>query len=150
MTDTLSREARSRNMAAIRGRDTAPEVYLRGLLFARGLRYRKNTPRLPGRPDLHLARWKAVIFVNGCFWHRHRDCPYAAVPRSNTGFWEEKFARNVRRDRQVREDLARLGLRTLTVWECTLRRMRRDRAEEERVLADILNFLKGNERELEL
>ena len=101
MADIKSPEERSRNMRAIRSKDTKPEIYLRKLLFAQGLRYRKNVQKLPGSPDMYLAKYRTAIFVHGCFWHRHQGCKYAYMPKSRTEFWVEKFDINVSRDRLV-------------------------------------------------
>jgi DNA mismatch endonuclease (patch repair protein) len=122
MTDSLSPAERSENMSRIRGRDTGPEKALRGALHRRGLRYRLNVRALPGRPDLVLAKHRAVIFVHGCFWHRHANCKYAYGPKSNKLFWLEKFRGNTRRDKQNSAVLQKLGWRVLIVWECALRR----------------------------
>ena len=98
MTDTFTPKQRSRNMAAIKGRDTKPEMIVRKYLFSRGLRFRVQVRKLPGNPDIVLAKYKTVIFVNGCFWHGHEGCKYLRLPKSNVGFWEEKIERNVARD----------------------------------------------------
>jgi len=119
MTDFLSPEERSRRMSRIRGRDTAPELALRKALHALGLRFRLHA-RLPGKPDIVLPRHKAAIFVHGCFWHRHDGCKVASTPKSNTAFWEEKFQRNVARDRRVTSQLEAAGWRVLVAWECQL------------------------------
>ncbi len=137
-------------MAAIRGRDTGPEVYIRHLLFARGYRYRKNSPSVPGHPDLWLRRYRTAIFVHGCFWHRHPGCRYACTPKSNLPFWSAKFARNVQRDAQVRQQLAQQGIRVLIVWECTVRSMVRSPETQAAVLARMEEFLRGEEPFLEL
>ena len=89
MTDIKSPEERSRNMAAIRSKDTKPEVYLRKLLFAQGYRYRKNYKKIPGHPDIYLPKYRTAIFVHGCFWHRHQGCKYAYMPYSNIEFWKK-------------------------------------------------------------
>lgn len=111
-------------MAGIRGKDTQPEVTLRKALFARGYRYRLHDRRLPGRPDLVFPKWHAVIFVHGCFWHRHRGCRFSTKPATRPEFWEAKLAGNVERhDRQAAALLAS-GWRVRVVWECDLRRDR--------------------------
>ena len=121
MADRLTLAQRSRNMARIRGQDTNPELRLRGALHARGFRFRLHVKSLPGRPDLVFSRYQAVVFVNGCFWHRHADCKLAYTPKSNKLFWQEKFAANVLRDtRQIRA-LTRQGWRVTVAWECRLR-----------------------------
>lgn len=122
MADIVNQETRSRMMAGIRGKDTKPELVLRKALHARGLRYRLHASHLPGRPDLVLAKYCAVIFVHGCFWHRHEGCRYATTPVTRPEFWKRKFAANVRRDQEVRQALASKGWRVATVWECSLRK----------------------------
>ncbi len=122
MADIVDQETRSRMMAGIRGKDTKPEMVLRKALHARGLRYRLHARHVPGRPDLVLAKYRAVIFVHGCFWHRHEGCRYATTPATRPDFWKRKFAANVRRDRGVRQALVSSSWRVATVWECALRK----------------------------
>lgn len=119
MADTLSPGERSERMSRIRGKDTAPELALRKALHALGLRYRLHA-NLPGKPDIVLPRHSAVVFVHGCFWHRHRGCRIATMPKSNTAFWREKFDRNVARDKRVRRQLRAAGWRVFVAWECQL------------------------------
>lgn len=118
MVDFLSSAARSERMSRIRGKDTKPELVVRKLLHAAGYRYRLHVNSMFGRPDIVLPRYKAVIFVHGCFWHRHSGCSVATMPKSNRPFWLAKFARNVERDRQNRTKLRKLGWRVFVVWEC--------------------------------
>lgn len=119
MTDVHDRETRSRNMAAIRGRDTKPEVLLRSALHRSGFRFRLHTP-LPGKPDMTLKRFRATIFVHGCFWHMH-GCPRFKQPGGgNADFWKMKLERNAARDSEVAGQLAEAGWRQLTVWECAM------------------------------
>lgn len=113
--------ARSRNMAAIKGKNTRPEKVLRSGLFALGLRYRLHSRALPGSPDLVLPKYRAAVFVHGCFWHRHPGCRFTAVPKNNSDFWGEKFAGNVRRDQVALDRLHELGWRVAIVWECAIR-----------------------------
>ena len=120
MVDSLTPDERSERMSRIRGKDTAPELALRRALHGLGLRYRLHGASLPGRPDLVLRRYEAVVFVHGCFWHRHSGCKVANMPKSNTVFWKAKFERNVQRDAEVRRALKRLGWRVFVVWECEL------------------------------
>ena len=145
MADIKSPEERSRNMSAIRSKDTKPELYLRKLLFSNGLRYRKNVQKLPGCPDMYFAGYHAAIFVHGCFWHRHAGCKYAYTPKTRLEFWQQKFEANIRRDRIVHEKLAAMGIRSLVVWECTLREMKKEPNKEMSVISDILSFLDGTE-----
>lgn len=119
MADTLSKAERSERMSRIRGKDTKPELLLRRSLHALGFRFRLHVGALPGKPDIVLPKYRAVIFVHGCFWHRHPGgCNVANVPKSNVEFWIEKFRTNVRRDRRNKKALVADGWTVLTVWEC--------------------------------
>ncbi|TCW63390.1 DNA mismatch endonuclease Vsr [Burkholderia sp. SRS-25] len=120
MVDFLSRKERSERMARIRGKNTFPELTLRKILHRMGFRYRLHNEKLPGKPDIVLPRYRSVVFVHGCFWHRHEGCRIATLPKSNTQFWVEKFERNVARDARVKVELERLGWRIFIVWECEL------------------------------
>jgi DNA mismatch endonuclease, patch repair protein len=120
MVDTLGPAQRSERMSRIRGRDTAPELALRRALHHRGLRYRLYGAQLPGRPDIVFPSRRAVVFVHGCFWHRHDGCRIATTPKSNTSFWQAKFDRNVERDLRNGERLRELGWIVIVVWECEL------------------------------
>lgn len=121
MTDRISSERRSWNMSRIRAKDTKPELLVRSLLHRMGFRYRLHVRTLPCCPDIVLPRWRSVVFVHGCFWHRHRGCTLAYTPKTRGGFWEEKFRDNVRRDRIGQNTLLKLGWRVLIVWECEIR-----------------------------
>ena len=112
-------------MAAIHGRNTQPELLVRRYLFACGFRYRLNSPRLPGHPDLVLRKYRTCIFVNGCFWHGH-DCGAFRLPRTNTDFWERKINRNRERDVEVQRRLAEMGWHCITVWGCQLTKKQRE------------------------
>ena len=116
--DRLTRERRSWNMSRIRSKDTAPELKVRSLLHRMGFRFRIHAKHLPGRPDIVLPRLRVVIFVHGCFWHRHEGCRFAYTPKSRVGFWTSKFEENVVRDTARRVDLEIQGWRAITVWEC--------------------------------
>jgi DNA mismatch endonuclease (patch repair protein) len=120
MADRITKEHRSWNMSRIRGKDTDIEKMVRSYLFSRGFRFRKNDKRYPGKPDVVLPKYRTVIFVNGCFWHRHEGCKRATTPKTNVEFWEQKFARNVARDRATVEQLEAEGWKVLTIWECEL------------------------------
>ena len=122
MADRSSPEHRSWNMSRIRGKDTGPELSLRSLLHRAGFRYRLHDTTLPGKPDLVFPRYRTVIFVHGCYWHRHSGCKYAATPRTRTDFWLAKFQGTVERDRRTAEALTQRGWRVITVWECELKR----------------------------
>jgi DNA mismatch endonuclease (patch repair protein) len=118
MVDRLTKEHRSWNMSRIRSRNTIPEVSLRSLLHKMGYRFRLHKQNLPGKPDIVLQKYKTVIFVHGCYWHRHTGCPRAHVPKTNIAYWEEKFRRNKRRDRDDQRQLRKLGWKFYVVWEC--------------------------------
>ena len=122
MTDIVDHATRSRMMAGIRGKDTKPEITLRRSLHANGMRYRLHAGGVVGRPDLTLPKYRAVVFVHGCFWHQHTGCRYATIPATRADFWLRKFASNVERDLIVRARLAATGWRVAIVWECALRR----------------------------
>jgi len=122
MADTLSRERRSWNMSRIRGADTQPELALRSLLHRKGFRFRLHKNSLPGKPDIVLAKYGTVIFVHGCFWHRHENCKNTTTPSTRPEFWRAKFEGNVRRDAMNEKRLRAEGWRVLTVWECDIER----------------------------
>ncbi|RKI85021.1 DNA mismatch endonuclease Vsr [bacterium 0.1xD8-71] len=148
--DTLTSEQRRRNMSQIRSKDTKPEVWIRKQLFAEGYRYRKNTGRIPGHPDIWLRKYNTAIFVHGCFWHRHEGCKYASIPKTHMEFWIEKFRKNVERDNRIMEELKALGVKELIVWECTVKQMMKSRDATEKVLNEIEGFLGSNELHKEL
>jgi DNA mismatch endonuclease, patch repair protein len=129
MVDVHSKSVRARNMSAIRSRDTKPEKLLRSAMHKRGLRFRLHVAKLPGRPDMVLAKYNAVVFVNGCFWHGH-DCGAFTWPTTRPQFWRNKITVNRNRDQKVRASLSASGWRCLTVWECTMRRAGAKGAEE--------------------
>ena len=128
MTDVVDTSTRSRMMAGIRSRDTKPEMQVRKYLHASGFRFRLNVRTLPGSPDLVLAKWRTVIFVHGCFWHRHEGCTLAYTPKSRQDFWLEKFEKNVVRDANAIAALKAAGWKVIVVWECALRASQRDAA----------------------
>ena len=150
MADTISPELRSKNMSAIKSKNTKPEVFLRKKLFARGYRYRLYSTRIEGHPDMYLKKYNVAIFVHGCYWHRHEGCQYAYTPKSNCDFWNAKFQKNIARDLQVRRILKNQGIRCLVVWECHIRGMMKDPTEEEKVLSQICGFLHSIDDYLEL
>ena len=127
MTDIISAARRSEVMSLVRGKNTKPEVAVRSLVHGLGFRFRLHRKDLPGRPDIVLPRLRTVLFVHGCFWHRHPDCKYAYTPKSRARFWEAKFSANVRRDEAAERELADLGWKVVVVWECELRK--KDRLE---------------------
>ncbi len=125
MADVHSKETRSYNMSRIRSKNTKPEEIVRKYLFSKGFRYRKNDPRLSGKPDIVLPKYKTVIFVNGCFWHHHEGCRYFKWPESNAEFWKKKINENVSHDKLCCQKLENEGWRVLIVWECELKKNRR-------------------------
>lgn len=120
MADIVSAEKRSQMMAGIKGKNTRPEMLVRRALHHRGFRFRLHRHELPGRPDIVLPRYKAVIFVNGCFWHGH-NCKYFKLPATNTEFWREKIGANQERDTLKAKQLIDLGYKVISVWECQTR-----------------------------
>jgi DNA mismatch endonuclease (patch repair protein) len=129
-------------MARIRGKDTCPEVQVRKGLHALGMRFRKNDRRLPGTPDVVLPKYRAVVLVHGCFWHRHEACKFAYMPKSRTEFWTEKFRENVVRDRRQRAQLEEAGWSVYTVWECEIR----NAAERPAVVKTLASRIQGAQR----
>lgn len=121
MVDIVAPEVRSRMMASIRARDTKPEMLVRRHLHGLGFRYRLSPRGMPGKPDLVLPRYRAVVFVHGCFWHGHDGCRFATVPATRTEFWTAKISANKRRDVASEEKLRALGWRVAVVWECALK-----------------------------
>lgn len=121
MADNHSKEVRSMNMSHIRSTNSKPEEIVRKYLFSKGFRYRKNVRKLPGCPDIVLPKYNTVIFVNGCFWHKH-DCPRFVWPASNKDYWEPKILRNVERDKKNTELLIANGWKVIVVWECELKK----------------------------
>lgn len=120
MADNHSKEIRSMNMSHIRSKNSKPDEMVRKYLFSKGFRYRKNVKDLPGKPDIVLPKYKTVIFVNGCFWHKH-DCPRFVWPSSNKEYWIPKIQKNAERDSENKRHLYELGWNVLTVWECQLK-----------------------------
>jgi len=122
--DNLTREHRSWNMSRIRPKDTKPELVVRSTLHRLGARFRLHRRDLPGNPDIVLPKYRLIVLVHGCFWHRHPDCRYAYIPKSRQEFWSRKFEKNVARDQQVRTELARLEWNVEVVWECETRELK--------------------------
>ena len=142
MTDNHTKESRSMNMSHIRSTNSKPEVIVRKYLFSQGLRYRKNVRELPGCPDVVLPKYKTVIFVNGCFWHKH-NCSRFVWPSSNQDYWKHKILANVERDRKNLFRLEELGWRVITIWECELKK--KDRGVR---LAEVIAEIKSQNKEL--
>lgn len=122
VADIKTKEARSYNMSRIKSKNTKPEEIVRKYLFSQGFRYRKNDKRLPGSPDIVLPKYRTVVFVNGCFWHKHEGCKYFVWPKNNAEFWQTKIESNVARDRQKEAQLIALGWNVIVVWECQLKK----------------------------
>lgn len=135
MVDVVDKKTRSRMMSGIRGKNTKPELQVRKSLHARGFRFRLHVKELPGKPDLVLPKHRAVIFVHGCFWHRHQGCRFAVLPKSNSEFWARKLDSNRDRDLLHGQQLSSLGWRVFTIWECEV---------DELHLAQLANALKMN------
>jgi len=133
--DRISTKHRSWNMGRIQSRDTKPEKTVRSILHGLGYRFRLHRKDLPGKPDIVLTRYNSVIFVHGCFWHRHKDCKKASIPKTKKTFWKEKFKANIERDIKVKNELKSNGWRVLVVWECEL-------TDIESVEKELGNFLK--------
>lgn len=128
--DSHSKEVRSYNMSQIRSTNSKPEIIVRKYLFSKGLRYRKNVKSLPGKPDIVLKKYKTVVFVNGCFWHGHENCKYFVMPKSNTVYWQEKIHKNIERDTITYRALTQLGWNVIIVWECELKKDKRENTLE--------------------
>lgn len=146
MADSLTKEQRSHNMAAIRSRRTKPELFLRHELFMKGYRFRVNVNYIPGHPDLFLRKYNLAIFVNGCFWHRHSNCKFSYMPKSNDEFWISKFEANIQRDLKVKTELEQKGIRQMIVWECFLRRMKTNAQVKAGGLSRIEELISSSER----
>ncbi len=124
--DVHDKETRSYNMSRIKSKNTKPEEMVRKYLFSQGFRYRKNDNRLPGTPDIVMPKYRTVIFINGCFWHGHKSCRYFVIPKSNTEFWTNKINKNIERDAINIEKLKDLGWSVITIWECELKKDKRE------------------------
>ena len=150
MSDIVSSEQRSKNMSAIRSRNTKPEIYIRKVLYNNGYRYRVNYGAIVGHPDVFIMKYNTAVFVNGCFWHRHQNCKYAYNPNSNIEKWMKKFSENVRRDKRVYDTLLKDGIKTIVIWECSIRKMEKDKTFIKQVVESINAFLIGGDLYLEI
>lgn len=135
----MTAEQRSRCMAAIKGKDTKPEMVVRKYLFSKGLRYRVNNRKLPGSPDIVLKKYKTVIFIDGCFWHGHENCKYFRLPKSNVDFWRHKIAMNIARDYANNVYLKLAGWRVIRIWECEIR----TKAKQEETFRNLYTLIIG-------
>lgn len=131
MVDVVDKQTRSRMMSGIKGKNTKPELLLRRALHARGFRFRLHDRRLPGKPDIVLPKWRVLVEVRGCFWHRHERCPKATTPATNVDFWQKKFLSNVLRDRANADAQVVDGWRVLILWECAIGRVLREHVIDE-------------------
>ena len=141
--DTITKEQRSRNMAAIHSVNTIPEIYLRKLLFSKGYRYSINFKKLPGHPDIYLRKYNTAVFIHGCFWHRHEGCKYSSTPKSKVEYWNKKFEMNINRDRVVKEELKNANVKCLVIWECSIKKMRKNPEFCSEILSVITEFFKS-------
>lgn len=121
MADRHSQETRSYNMSRIKGKNTKPELLVRKFLFSKGFRFRLHDPKLPGKPDIILPKYKTVIFVNGCFWHGHEDCRKATLPKTRTEWWKEKIEKNKINDAKANRALIYAGWEVIIIWQCDLK-----------------------------
>ncbi|MDE6543549.1 MAG: very short patch repair endonuclease, partial [Muribaculaceae bacterium] len=142
MTDVMTREQRSRCMAAIKSKNTKPEIIVRKFLFSKGLRYRINNRRLPGSPDIVLRKYNTVVFIDGCFWHGHEGCKSFHIPKSNADFWRHKIAMNIARDYANSVDLKLAGWRVLRIWECDIKTKAKREETLEKLYRDIIGVKK--------
>ncbi len=144
--DDMTKEQRSRNMSRIRSSHTKPEDIVGKLLFAEGLRYRRNDNRFPGKPDFVFPKYKTVVFVNGCFWHQHEGCRYAKLPKSNPEYWLPKLERNKMRDAVNLAALREKGWKIAVVWECAIKSQNREQLLKK--LAESIRLEKADGMEL--
>ena len=134
-------------MSKIKSKENIPEIYVRRLLFHKGVRYYKNYSGLTGRPDIYISRYKTAIFINGCFWHQHKGCKLAYQPSTNKSKWEKKFTENQNRDAKIQKQLQEDGVKILVIWECTIKQMKKKPQIESLVVDEIMNFI-TNDKEL--
>lgn len=150
MGDIKSAEERSKNMSAIRSKNTKPEIYIRKLLFAEGYRYRIHLNTIPGHPDLFLRKYNTAIFIHGCFWHRHDGCKYAYTPKTRVEFWQKKFQSNLFRDEQVKEALLSRQIKCLIIWECSIKSVQKKNGQPELMIQMIKEFLDSDSLYMEI
>jgi DNA mismatch endonuclease, patch repair protein len=134
MADIVSRSKRKEMMSSVKQRHTKPEIAVRKLLHRHGFRFRLHNKKLPGTPDIVLPKYKAVIFVHGCFWHQHEGCRKARRPTSNVEFWNEKLDKNIERDSRKELELKNSGWKVLTIWDCEIK-------DENSLIEKVKNFL---------
>ncbi len=126
MSDTVSKERRSEIMSHVKSSNTKPEIIVRKFLFANGFRFRIYDKKLAGKPDIKLTKYKTLIFINGCFWHGHKNCKIYVMPKTNAQFWQDKIDRNIARDKENIEILKSDGWKVLIIWECQLKEKKRE------------------------
>ncbi|MDE2783394.1 MAG: very short patch repair endonuclease [Gemmatimonadota bacterium] len=146
MTDTVDREKRSEIMSRVRSRDTKPELIVRRIAHGLGYRFRLHRRDLPGCPDLVFPRYRSVILVHGCFWHRHPHCKYASRPKTRVAYWEDKFRANVARDARNEALLRHLGWRVMVIWECETKDHRFVAERVGSFLRNPMDALRGSKR----
>lgn len=132
-------------MSHIKSKNTKPEILVRHFLYAHGFRYRLHRKDLPGKPDIVLPKYKTVIFINGCFWHGHSECKYAALPETNRDFWQNKISENIERDKATYDKLSTLGWRVKEVWQCQLK----PKSKEE-TLNNLIKEIRHEERQIDI
>ena len=137
-------------MAAIHSVNTIPEIYLRKLLFSKGYRYSINFKKLPGHPDIYLRKYNTAVFIHGCFWHRHEGCKQSSTPKSKVEYWNKKFEMNINRDRVVKEELKNANVKCLVIWECSIKKMRKNPEFCSEILSVITEFFKSQNLYMEL
>jgi len=142
MTDTVSKEKRSEIMSKIRGKDTKIEILVRKWLFHNGFRYRKNDKKIVGTPDIVLPKYKTVIFVNGCFWHGHKNCKLFKIPKTHTDYWQDKLNANIARDKKNIKLLKSEGWKVIVIWECELM------TKPEELLENLIDEIRNNDHSL--
>lgn len=143
--DNKTPEARSLNMKAVTGKNTKPEMFVRSLLHKSGFRFSLHKKGLPGSPDLCMPKYKTLIFINGCFWHQHKGCKKAALPKTNVDFWTEKLRKNLQRDHLQYEELEKMGWKVLVIWSCICQQK-----NSIQILEKVRKFLTGNEKYSEI
>ena len=148
--DTVSPEKRSQNMSAIKAKNTKPELFFRKKLFSKGYRYSLYSTQVPGHPDMFLRKYNTAVFIHGCFWHRHAGCKYCYMPKSRTEYWTKKFLSNTARDDRVRHELADKRIKCLIVWECTVKRMKKEPVFCEEMLQKVEKYLVSPEMYCEI
>lgn len=143
--DIKSKEERSRNMSKIRAKNTKPELFIRSELHKQGFRFRVNFKPVEGQPDIYFTKKRIAVFIHGCYWHRHTNCRFSYTPKSNVEFWLKKFSDNIKRDKVVMETLQKEGIRTILIWECTVKKMMTDDIFKEESLAKMQAFITATE-----